>query len=240
MVLIFINSNFVMRISLLGTGKTGRIFQNLAVQAGHVVDSFNTSYRPDVDSLGESDLIVCFVPGHTMPDIIPLLVTSGQPVLNGATGFDWPGSRDEFSNELIIRGLKWLSTGNFSPGCNLAMQLIRSIQYLPVSDGFDFTLTETHHVHKKDAPSGTALMWRDALGINVEIRSVRESDVAGIHEIRIGNKLESVTIRHEVLDRSVFANGTLRVAEWMHRNLTALPAGLHDVHELMRNFQHLK
>lgn len=229
-----------MRISLLGSGKTGRIFHALATQAGHDVEVFNTSHRPDTTMLGASDVIVCFVPGHAMPDLIPVMMDSGRPVLNGTTGFVWPETRQVFSDVLRDHGLLWLTTGNFSPGCHLAMQLIHALRSTPILGDFGITLTETHHIHKKDAPSGTALMWKDALGVDVSITSLRESDIPGIHEIRIGNEMESVTIRHEVTDRSVFASGALRVAEWMHRNQTGLPKGLHDVHELMSSFQHLK
>lgn len=240
MVLIIINSNFLMRISLLGSGKTGRIFHALATQARHDVEVFSTSHRPDHTMLGKSDIIVCFVPGHAMSDLIPVMLHSGRPVLNGTTGFVWPESQQKFSQILRDNGLLWLSTGNFSPGCHLAMQLIQTLGSIPSVGNFEIDLIETHHIHKKDAPSGTALMWKNALGMDVSITSIRDADIPGIHEIRIGNELESVIIRHEVKDRSVFASGALNVAEWMHRNQTELPRGLHDVHELMSSFQHLK
>jgi 4-hydroxy-tetrahydrodipicolinate reductase len=75
-----------------------------------------------------------------------------------------------------------------------------------------------HHAQKKDAPSGTALLLRDALGPvgrDVPIESVRTGEVPGHHEVSIESPFEQITIAHDARNRRVFADGALRAALWL-------------------------
>jgi 4-hydroxy-tetrahydrodipicolinate reductase len=86
-------------------------------------------------------------------------------------------------------------------------------------DDYDVHVTETHHVHKRDAPSGTAIQLRDALsgasGRSIETTSIRIGHVPGRHEVLMDGPDEYVSLTHEVRDRSVFADGALRAALWL-------------------------
>ena len=95
----------------------------------------------------------------------------------------------------------------------------RAGEILAGMDGFDVHLTETHHVAKKDAPSGTALVLRDVLadaaGRQVEITSIRTGHVPGLHEVLIDGPHEQVILTHEARSRRVFADGALSAATWL-------------------------
>lgn len=96
--------------------------------------------------------------------------------------------------------------------------LERAAELLPRLEGFDVHITETHHAGKKDAPSGTALLLRDALAASereVQITSIRVGDVPGRHEVCIDGAYEQVVVSHEARNRRVFADGALTSALWL-------------------------
>jgi 4-hydroxy-tetrahydrodipicolinate reductase len=75
-----------------------------------------------------------------------------------------------------------------------------------------------HHIHKKDAPSGTALSWKEWLNKEAEITSAREGDVNGIHELTVSTANERITLKHDALDRALFAEGAIWAAEQLIKN----------------------
>jgi 4-hydroxy-tetrahydrodipicolinate reductase len=86
--------------------------------------------------------------------------------------------------------------------------------------GYKFSITETHHVTKKDAPSGTALSLKQVMeqahpGLQVEIVSKREGDAAGIHVVEARSENDVIELRHESFSRRGFAEGAVRAAEWL-------------------------
>ena len=84
---------------------------------------------------------------------------------------------------------------------------------MSILNGPEITITETHHIDKKDAPSGTALLWNEWLGSDNEIKSIRESDTIGLHEAKIMTEMEKITITHQATDRKLFAEGALWCAK---------------------------
>jgi 4-hydroxy-tetrahydrodipicolinate reductase len=117
------------------------------------------------------------------------------------------------------RGGALLYAPNFSLGVALMKAMLeRAATMLDSLEDFDVQITETHHTGKKDAPSGTALLLRDALagsGHDVEITSVREGDVAGRHEVCIEGAHELVVVSHDARNRRIFADGALTAALWL-------------------------
>ena len=80
--------------------------------------------------------------------------------------------------------------------------------------GMDFQLHEVHHSQKVDAPSGTALKWQEWLGLpQLKISYDRQGDVVGIHELTITGAMEKLQLRHQALDRKLFACGALWAAQ---------------------------
>ena len=118
---------------------------------------------------------------------------------------------------------------NFATGVNL-LALILS-DYAPLLSDWDLEITETHHNRKKDAPSGTAILLRGAAGRDCPIHSLRLGGVPGDHAAHFGNDGEVLTFSHRALNRSVFALGALRAAQFVQ---TAQP-GFYSFRDVLKN-----
>lgn len=141
---------------------------------------------------------------------------------------------------------------NFSFGINLLLNMLPRIAR-ELGDDFDVEIVETHHTHKVDAPSGTALTLLDALleatdrsrsehvihgreghvgakpNRQISVHAVRSGDVVGRHEIIFGGVGESITITHEAHSRDTFAKGALEAAAWIHDK----PPGLYTMKDVL-------
>lgn len=216
-----------MKVAVIGTGKTGREVLGLLGDE-QVVGPFDSSNKPTMDNLKSADVAVIFIPGSAVESVMEPVLASGVPAVWGSTGYDWP---DDLDGRLKSNDLKWLKASNFSLGMNIVRRCIEIISKgSEVLRDPEFHIHEVHHVHKKDAPSGTALSWNDWLGREAEITSERRGDVKGIHRLVMKTVYESITLKHKAHDRAVFAEGALWAAEHMVKG--TLPTGLHDIETL--------
>lgn len=109
-------------------------------------------------------------------------------------------------------------SSNMSIGIALLRQFIKMVK---IFNPQEVMISETHHIHKKDSPSGTALSLahevKDSMGFNKEIpiSAIRTEEVFGIHEVTFKSDDEVIKIYHEAMNRRVFASGALKVAKWM-------------------------
>jgi 4-hydroxy-tetrahydrodipicolinate reductase len=211
----------------------------LALKRGYDVTIFDSSRIPTLNSIAGHDVIISFLPGEAFLGYTTMLLESGVPVVTGSTGFEWPMGRDSLHNQIMANGTVWIQSGNFSLGNLALLPVLMQLGKHPAVKEFQPMLQEWHHVHKKDAPSGTALMWRDAFGREAEIRSFREGDIVGIHELILRSDTESIIIRHEVSDRDVFAQGALFLVDFITRNRRDIRSGLYSMQELMDLYKHL-
>lgn len=211
-----------MKISVIGTGKTGgKVVEMLGTRLAF---TFDAEHPPTLEKLQQSDAVIIFVPGQAVPDILDVVLKSRVPAAWGSTGFVWPNDLNE---RVKATGTKWVLANNFSLGMNVVRHAIQSISAgAGALKNPEFHIHEVHHIHKKDAPSGTAISWKNWLDKPVEITSAREGDVNGIHELTIRTKTEKITLRHEALDRSIFAEGAIWAAEQLVNNEQLLP-GVH-------------
>ena len=216
-----------MKISVIGTGKTGsKVVELLGDDLAYAFDENNA---PTIEKLRESDAVIIFVPGDAVSDILDLVLDSGIPAAWGSTGFEWPQDLDD---QVKAANTKWVLATNFSLGMNIIRHSIKKIsEGSSILKKPSFNIHEIHHVHKKDAPSGTALSWKEWLDKEVEVTSAREGDVNGIHELTLSTAREEITLKHEALDRSIFAEGAIWTAEQLVNNLT-LSNGVHTFGEL--------
>ena len=117
---------------------------------------------------------------------------------------------------------------NFSLGVNALFAAIRKVSEMLKGAGYTPHIEEIHHIHKLDAPSGTAKtmaeLVENGLGEKVEINSVREGEVAGIHTLTLQSDCDVLTLKHEAFSREGFAKGAVVAA--------LLTEGLQGVHEL--------
>lgn len=211
-----------MKISVIGTGKTGsKVVEMLGDYLAHAFDENN---EPTVEKLKESDAVIIFVPGDAVNDILDTVLEAGIPAAWGSTGFQWP---EDLDAKVKAAGTKWVLATNFSLGMNIIRQAIKTISVgAGILKNPEFHIHEVHHVHKKDAPSGTAISWKEWLDKETDISSAREGDVNGIHELTLKTATEEITLRHDALDRKIFAEGAIWAAEQLVNNLT-LSDGIH-------------
>jgi len=142
----------------------------------------------------------------------------GAPLLQAGTGL---AEDDVRATERLSGRVAVLVAPNLSRGVALLHRLLaEAAAHLP--EGWTVDLVETHHVGKRDAPSGTALALAETLRAAGRalppdrVHAVRAGGVVGDHEIVLGGPLETVRLRHEAIDRDLFARGALDAARWLH------------------------
>lgn len=211
-----------MKIALLGVGKTGA----KVLEQYPSASVFNSKNLPSVAALREHDIIISFLPGDTFTTYIPMLLETARPVVTGSTGFEWP-------KNLNFKA-PWIHATNFSLGMNVVKQMILVAKKAEqLFSQANFHIHEIHHTKKLDAPSGTALSWREWLGVDCDITSAREGDVVGIHELTIDTPNEEIFLRHHAKDRGIFAAGALWAANYIMTNKN-LETGLHQFSEIIQ------
>ena len=159
-----------------------------------------------------SDAIVDFSSPANSLDIIRKLANTKIIVVCGTTGF----TAQEFA-ELNKAALTLVYSANMSIGVNLLQSLVKTVAD-KLSDDFDPVIIDIHHRHKKDSPSGTALMLaktiEDIISKKVQISSLRIGEIPGEHSIIFSNSDETITLSHQAFNRNIFAKGAIRACFW--------------------------
>ena len=197
-------------------GLRGRMGQ--AVQAV-VEESKAFALSTDVS---QADVVIDFSRPEGALAALEQCVSHGVPLVTGTTGLTdtWRTARDVAASQLPI-----LEAPNMSLGVNLAYLFLETAAASIGSDA-DIDIIETHHVRKVDAPSGTALRMgeviagalpagTDGAADKVRYHSLRAGDIPGEHRVKFTLAGEQIEIGHLALNRSVFARGALRAAEWL-------------------------
>lgn len=215
-----------MRVAVVGNGRTGNYVVGQIEQAGEhqaqLVATFDENNPVNAAALADVDVAIVFVPPTAMPAVVPELVAAGVDVVCGTTGFEWPA---DFKEQLAQADSRWVIAHNFSLGMNLVRRCLQILGQSSLLYGNpEFAIEEVHHVHKLDAPSGTAISWQHWLDRDCEIESIREGDVKGIHQLNLDTEYEQIVLRHEAKDRALFGQGALWAA--IHLAASNYPAGL--------------
>ena len=223
-----------MKVAIVGYGKMGKAIEQLALDAGHeismIIDADNTS---DLDKISpeNTDVAIEFSQPETAFNNIITLLNKEVKVVAGTTG--WLDKYDQVTELCNKKGGTFLYASNFSLGVNLFFKLNEWLaNEMNNLEGFKALMEEIHHLQKKDAPSGTAITtaerifnksknyssWvnedTDAKGV-LPIISLREENVPGTHTVTYSSPLETIEVKHIAHDRKVFAQGVVRVAEWV-------------------------
>lgn len=217
-----------MKIALFGKGKTGGkvLEQLIATNTPHTV--FDSKNTPTLEKLKGHDVVISFFAGEVFLQYLPLLVESKIPVVTGSTGMSWP---THFEATLKEKNLTWIYASNFSLGMNLVHQMILIMSRASsILSDYKFSMHEVHHTKKLDSPSGTALSWQKWSGHDFPITSERLGDTIGIHEIKLSTPTEDISLRHEVHDRKIFAEGAMFAA----KKISTLTPGLHQFQDVVQ------
>lgn len=212
-----------MKIAVIGTGKTGGKVLDL-LEEGQVIGPFDSTRKPTVEKLQQADAAILFVPASAADSLLQPLIESEIPAAWATTGYEWP---DNLEARLKEKNIAWVKASNFSLGMGIARRCLNVIgDTSSVLNNPSFNIHEVHHVHKKDAPSGTALSWQEWLGQKAKITSEREGDIKGIHKLEVRTETESIWLKHRAHDRKIFAEGAIWAAEQLVNQ--DLSAGFHD------------
>lgn len=158
---------------------------------------------------GEPEVIVDFSNREVLKTTIELAAQFGAGVVIGTTAL---GQSDFATLKTLSQKVPVVQSYNFSTGINILKMILR--EFSPLVEGFEAEVIETHHSGKKDAPSGTALMLKDATGRDLPIHSLRVGGVPGDHSIVFANEGEVIEITHRAISRKVFAIGALTAARF--------------------------
>jgi len=134
----------------------------------------------------------------------------------GTTG--WYHQMERVRSAVEQSGTGFVFGANFSYGVNLFFQIVRAAAPA-LAQGYSGHITEIHHIHKKDAPSGTAAAMQRILeqtaGTRLDITSEREGEVTGTHTLELDAAGDRLVLTHEAKSRRTFAEGAVRAAEWI-------------------------
>ena len=229
-----------MKIALIGYGKMGRIIEQIAIQRGHTIVSaidINNTNDFDSDAFRSADVAIEFTIPATAFDNYQKCFAANVPVVSGTTG--WTERIGEIRKQCTEEGKTFFYASNFSIGVNIFFAVNKYLAKLMNNfPAYDVNMTEVHHIHKLDAPSGTGItlaegvleeierkkQWRlaeeGAMQFDPEkpedliIHALREGEVPGIHEIRYESDIDSITIKHDAKSRAGFALGAVLAAEF--------------------------
>lgn len=208
-----------MKIALIGYGKMGHIIESIALERGHeivcVIDKDNVEDFNSV-AFASADVAIEFTTPQTAEANILRAWAAGVPVVSGTTGWNIEATRLEAIRQKA--GLMWSS--NYSIGVNLLFALNKQLaKFMEAYPNYTPHMTEVHHIHKLDAPSGTAKTLQEAIGDErlalADIESIREGEVPGIHTVTWDSEVDTITISHSAKSRKGFALGAVIAAEWM-------------------------
>lgn len=226
-----------MKIAILGAaGRMGRKLCDLAAQGNElevvskvdIAEGYDHAWRSDVEG------VVDFSYHTAVPGAIRKAAEAGIPYVIGTTGLTADEQKvvDEAATRIPV-----VQSGNYSLGVNLLMELVRKAATV-LGPEYDIEVVEMHHRHKKDAPSGTALMLAksaaEGRGVDfgreavygrhgdigerpvgqIAIHALRGGSVVGDHTVMFAGEVERVEITHRAQDRLAFAAGALKSIVW--------------------------
>ena len=212
-----------MRILLLGHGRMGRLVESLAPEYGAtvagVIDEHSGPRAIADGAFGEVDVAIDFTLADAVPRNLPQLADRRINVVIGTTG--WQSDEAALRAVADRAGIGVLAASNFSLGMNVfALAVEEASRHLARHQEFGAWIHELHHVMKKDAPSGTALMLKAGMaraGYDrpIDVSSSRAGTIPGTHTVGFDGPSETIELTHTVRDRAVFARGALAAAKWL-------------------------
>ena len=224
-----------MKIALIGYGKMGHMIASIARERGHEIVSIidqNNLDEFESNAFASADVAIEFTTPQTAADNILRTWKAGVPVVCGTTGWNIDAMRQEaIEREDDGIGLMWSS--NYSIGVNILFALNKQLaKFMEAYPDYTPHMTEVHHIHKLDAPSGTAKTLQESIGDDrlaiKDIESIREGEVAGIHTVIWDSEIDTISISHSAKSRKGFALGAVIAAEWMKGK-----TGWHDFSEVI-------
>ena len=222
-----------MKIALIGYGKMGKTIEQIAIARGHeIVARIDIDNQQDFESeeFKSADVAIEFSQPQSAMENYRRAFAAGVKVVSGTTG--WLESMPEVK-EACANGNTFFYSSNYSLGVNIFFALNKYLAKIMNSfANYEVSMEETHHIHKLDAPSGTAITlaegiienisrkegWVEGVEPNAQqigITSFRRDEVPGIHTIKYESDVDTITITHDAKSRAGFALGAVVAAEFI-------------------------
>lgn len=219
-----------MKIIISGYGKMGHMVENALIARGHEL----VIASEDITAVEPSVAKECVCIDFTTPDAFRanyrFIAENFKAAVVGTTG--WDDILGEVAAAFYAAGTPMIYSSNFSIGVNAVFAALEKVGAVLKGQGYVPHIEETHHVHKKDAPSGTARTMasivEDNLGIRPDITSLRIGEVPGTHVVKFKSEVDKIKISHEAFSREGFAEGAVVAAE-----MTEGLKGVHTFKELI-------
>jgi len=227
-------------------------FKLVTLTENRLVNKKFNKIQPELNSekaFKKTDVIIDFTVPNCTLDILKIASRLKKRVITGTTGFtrNQENKIKKYSKKIPI-----LKAGNMSLGVNLLMYLTE-IASKSLNDEYLSKILEVHHKHKKDYPSGTALMLGKGIadgksknlynligknflnkksfpyGKKINFNSIRKGEIIGEHEVRFSNGKEIITLNHEAFDRALYSDGALTASLWLMKK----KPGLYSMRDLL-------
>ena len=220
----------MLKVVISGYGRMGHMIESVLQEKGIVCAGASEAIVSFDDDLARECVCIDF----TCPDAFranyPALASKFKAVVVGTTG--WNDIRDEVIRCFEEKGTPMIYSSNYSVGVNVLTAAVEVVsKYLSKAGGYHPYIVEKHHVHKLDAPSGTAKslagVVSESFSEKFDVSSVRVGELAGIHTVGFEGENDRTTIEHEPFSRRVLAEGAVVAAQ-----MTEGLSGVHEFKEL--------
>lgn len=210
----------MIKLAIIGYGKMGKEIENAMDR-----DKFELVGKYDIDNTVQEnlndfpDVAIEFSTPASVVENIEFLASRKIDVVCGTTG--WYDKIEKVRKIISDNDTGFIYASNFSIGMNIFFQIVRTAgELINKFKQYDIAINETHHIHKLDKPSGTAIRLADILkektGREVEISSERIGEVFGNHRIIIDSPADRIMLEHDAKSRRGFAEGALMAAEFIY------------------------
>ena len=237
---------------LIISTKSNKSFKLVALTENKIINKKIAGIKLDLnraEAFKEVDVIIDFTIPKCTLEILEIASKMKKRVVIGTTGFT---QKEENLIKNYSKKIPILKAGNMSLGINLLMHLTE-IASGSLGDNYLSKVFEIHHKHKKDYPSGTALMLGKGIadgknknlysligkkflnkksfpfGKKINFNSVRKGKIIGEHEVTFSSGKETITLNHEAFDRALYSDGALTAAKWLINKR----AGLYSMRDLL-------
>ena len=240
---------------LIKSSKSNNNFKIVALTESKIINKKISGIKLDIntnEAFKKADVIIDFTIPKCTLEILKIASKLKKRIVIGTTGFT---QNEERTIKKYAKKIPILKAGNMSLGVNLLMYLTEIVSG-SLGDNYLSKVLEVHHKHKKDHPSGTALMlgkgianWKNKnlynligkkflnkksfpFGKKINFNSIRKGEVIGEHEVSFSSGKEIIKLNHEAFDRALYSDGALSAAKWLSNK----KAGLYSMRDLL-NFK---
>ena len=237
---------------IIKSAKSDKSFKIVTLTENKLVNKKIYGLKPTLnteEAIRKANLIIDFTVPKCTFEILRISSKLKKKVIIGTTGFT---KKEEDLIKKYSKRIPILKAGNMSLGINLLMYLTE-IASKSLGDKFLSKVFEVHHKHKKDNPSGTALMLGEGIAIGkkkdfynligkrylnkkvfpygkrINFNSIRKGEVIGEHEVSFSSGKEIITLNHEAFDRALYSEGALAAAKWLSKKRP----GLYSMRDLL-------